>query len=160
MPPWWKNARGEWFVLGQFALITLLLFGPRDWALLPAWSAPWDRLAIGAAGLLILAGGLLCLAAVGNLGRNLSPFVCPKANSVLIERGVYRWMRHPIYSSLLLAAFGWALLVRGRLTLGYALLLFLLLDRKAAREECWLLERFPGYTAYRRRVRKFLPFLY
>jgi protein-S-isoprenylcysteine O-methyltransferase Ste14 len=34
------------------------------------------------------------------------------------------------------------------------------LDRKAAREERWLEEKFPDYPEYRRRVRKFIPFLY
>jgi protein-S-isoprenylcysteine O-methyltransferase Ste14 len=41
-------------------------------------------------------------------------------------------------------------------TLGMALLL----DAKARREEVWLLETYPAYAAYRRRVRRFFPYLY
>jgi len=31
---------------------------------------------------------------------------------------------------------------------------------KSRREEAWLTERFPGYDAYRRRTRRFLPGLW
>lgn len=57
-------------------------------------------------------------------------------------------------------AFGWGLWVHGWLTLGYALLLFVFFDLKSSREERWLREKFPGYDAYRRRVRKLIPFIY
>ena len=40
------------------------------------------------------------------------------------------------------------------------LALALLFDRKATLEERWLLQTFPGYAAYRRRVRKLIPRLY
>jgi protein-S-isoprenylcysteine O-methyltransferase Ste14 len=42
----------------------------------------------------------------------------------------------------------------------YAALLFLLFDAKARREERWLVEKFPSYAGYQRRVRKLVPFLY
>ncbi len=54
----------------------------------------------------------------------------------------------------------WALVVQSWLTLGYVVALFVFLDAKARREEKWLTERFPGYVAYQRRVRKLIPFVY
>jgi protein-S-isoprenylcysteine O-methyltransferase Ste14 len=65
-----------------------------------------------------------------------------------------------MYSGVIFAAFGWVLLARGWLTLGYVLAACVFLDVKVRREEKWLLERFPGYGAYRRRVRKLIPFVY
>lgn len=158
--PWWKNSRGELFVLCQFALFALIIFGPRT---LPGLS-PWGesaRLAGRVGGGLLLASGLfLGLAGVLSLGRNLTPFIVPKNGSVLREEGAYRLVRHPIYSGLLQMAFGWGLWVGGVLTLAHALLLFLLFDRKARREEEILRSVFPGYGAYARRVRRLLPFIY
>lgn len=159
-PPFWKNTRGEGYVLTQFVLIALILFGPRSVAGLPEWPASWTFATSVVGVLLIVAGGMLATAGTIKLGRNLTPFICPKAQSVLVERGAYRLVRHPIYSGLFFAACGWGLLVHSWLTLALALLLLLLFDRKAAREERWLLERFPGYADYRRRVRKLLPFVY
>jgi protein-S-isoprenylcysteine O-methyltransferase Ste14 len=158
--PWYKNSRGEWYVIVQFALFALIAFGPRTTAGLPAWSPPWRTFGSVAGAALMGTGALFAVAGVLKLGRNLTPFICPKGGSVLLEQGAYRLVRHPIYSGLLQAGFGWGLRVHGWLTLGYVLLLFVLLDLKARREERWLVERFPGYAAYRRRVRRFIPFVY
>ena len=158
--PWYKSSRGEWFVIGQFALFALIAFGPRSTTGLPVWSPAWRTFGSVAGPALMGAGGVLALAGALKLGRTLTPFICPKGGSVLLEQGPYRLVRHPIYSGLLQMALGWGLWVHGWLTIGYALLLFALLDAKARREERWLVERFPGYVAYRRRVRRFIPFVY
>jgi len=158
--PWYRNSRGEWYVISQFVLFALIAFGPRTLSVFPLWNGPWADAARLAGGALLAGGVLLALAGVSWLGRNLTPFVCPKAGSVLLERGPYRLVRHPTYGGLFLGALGWALWVQGWLTLGWALLLLLLFDRKAALEEAWLLRSFPGYAAYRKRVRKLIPFLY
>ncbi len=42
----------------------------------------------------------------------------------------------------------------------YVAALFVLLDVKSRREERWLVEKFPEYPAYQRRVRKLIPFVY
>ena len=157
--PWWKNSRGELFVIAQFVLFGLIAFGPRHVAPLPAWGPAWSAFGHAAGPLLMIAGAALVVAGAANLGRNLTPFVCPSAQSVLLERGAYRIVRHPIYSGLLLVAFGWGLRVNGLLTLGFGILLLVLFDRKASREEELLLLRFAGYAAYRDRVPKLIPFI-
>ncbi|MBM4118604.1 isoprenylcysteine carboxylmethyltransferase family protein, partial [bacterium] len=48
----------------------------------------------------------------------------------------------------------------GWLTLGYVLALFLLLDHKSRREERWLVAKHPEYAAYKKRVRRLIPFIY
>jgi protein-S-isoprenylcysteine O-methyltransferase Ste14 len=155
-----ENRRGEWYVIVQFALLALIACGPRTVAALPQWNPVVTGIG-RITGALIMAGGcILAMAGALNLGRNLTPFVCPKASSVLLERGAYRIVRHPIYSGLLQVSLGWALWVHGWLTLGYVVLLFVLFDGKARREEEWLVLRFPGYAAYRSRVRKLIPFIY
>jgi len=73
---------------------------------------------------------------------------------------VYRVVRHPMYCGVILAAFGWALLRQGWLTLGYALAGWVFIEAKVRQEERWLLERFPGYAAYQRRVCKLIPFVH
>jgi protein-S-isoprenylcysteine O-methyltransferase Ste14 len=144
-------------ILAQFVLFPLVAFGPRALPMFPEWGGAWA----GVVGGVLLAAGLgLALAGVLWLGRNLTPFASPRDGSVLLECGPYRLVRHPIYAGLFLAALGWAFWVRGFLTLGWALLLLLLLDRKASLEERWLTGRFPGYATYRQRVRKLIPFLY
>lgn len=157
---WWRGRRGEWYVVAQFVLFGLVAFGPRS----VGAAAPWPPSLAGPAGwlgaALMAAGVLLLLVAAGWLGRSLTALPAPKPDSTLVERGPYAIVRHPIYSAVLLLAFGWALVAPGTLTLLYAAVLMVLLDRKAAREERWLVERYPTYRDYQRRVRKLVPFVY
>jgi protein-S-isoprenylcysteine O-methyltransferase Ste14 len=48
----------------------------------------------------------------------------------------------------------------GWLTIGYAIILLVFFDIKSRREERWLSEKFSGYAAYQKRVRKLIPLLY
>jgi protein-S-isoprenylcysteine O-methyltransferase Ste14 len=158
--PWWKNSRGELFVLGQSVLFAMLIFGPRTLATFPDWSNAWQRFGQVTGALLMATGTVMAFAGTAKLGRNLTPFICPKANAVLLEQGAYRLVRHPIYSGILQLAFGWGLWVNGWLTLGYALLLGILFERKSRREEEYLRRTFPGYSVYSSRVKRLLPFVY
>src|SRR6476660_5017367 len=95
-PPWWHGPRGEWYVVGQLALIALVFFGPRTWPGLPAWP-PWiARAAVAAGATLMLAGGGLLLAGLVRLGPNLTPLPHPKSGGSLVESGPYRLVRHPM----------------------------------------------------------------
>lgn len=110
---------------------------------------------------LMLAGAALAIGGVLRLGSNLTPLPYPRDCSSLVESGAYAIVRHPIYSGLILGALGWALRVHGPLTLLYALALFAFFDVKSRLEERWLAEKFGDqYEAYRRRVRKLIPWLY
>ncbi len=156
---WWRGTRGEWYVVAQVALMALVLLGPRTVPGLPEWPAS-SFLPCRLAGLLLmLAGGALLFVSVFRHGRNLTPLPRPQAGATLIVSGPYRLVRHPMYTGGIGAAFGWALLVHGWLTLGYACALLVFVEFKARREERWLLEKFPGYADYQRRVPRLIPFV-
>jgi protein-S-isoprenylcysteine O-methyltransferase Ste14 len=155
----WLGERGEWYVVGQVILLVLLLIGPGSWPG-AAWTPPWTWLGRLVGGVLMAIGIAISLLACIQLGKNLTPLPQPRKDGALVVAGIYRVVRHPIYSGLILAAFGWALWVNGWLTVGYALALLVFLDLKSRREEIWLEQKFPEYRAYRQRVRKLIPYLY
>lgn len=109
---------------------------------------------------LFLLSGVLGLAGVVHIGRNRTPFPRPRQGSVLVQHGVYAWVRHPLYVSVIGASLGWSLLFQSAAALGFSLLLAPLFNAKARREEQWLREAFPGYADYARRVKRFIPGLY
>ena len=84
----------------------------------------------------------------------------PAANGTLLMRGPYRWIRHPMYAGLLLAAL--ALLLErptaARAAAWFALLALLLV--KLRHEERLLTAHFPGYRQYQGSTKRLIPFLY
>ena len=157
--PWWRNTRGEWYVVVQFILLGLVLVAP--WLVGgPAWPAPWSALARVLGVLLLLVGAALAAVGLLGLGRNLSPLPHPKADAVLVETGLYGLMRHPIYTGLIAGSLGWALIHNSWVTLLLAGVVFVFFDLKASREERALRARFPAYGRYAQRVRRFIPFIY
>lgn len=150
--------RGAWYVVVQGILIGLILFGPQGSRLIS--SEPITSI-LQSCGIAIgLLATVIMVIAVINLGKNLTPLPCPKDNAILIQGGLYQFVRHPIYFGVLLAALAWLLIFPGLYILIYAIGLFFLFDVKARREEVWLVERFPDYRDYQRRVKKLIPVIY
>lgn len=115
--------------------------------------------AIGATGLALTAAGVaLAIWARWHLGENWSASVTLKAEHELVRSGPYRYVRHPIYTGILMAMAGTALVlgeVRGFLALGIALISFY---AKARKEERWLAKEFgDGFEAHIRQTGMFLP---
>ena len=109
--------------------------------------------------------GMLAALGFGAFGvlhirRYLTPLPYPVDHSRLVTTGVYGLVRHPLYSSQLFAALGWTLFTLSLTQLAVLVLGFLFFDYKASKEEGWLTERHPEYTAYALRVRKFVPWIY
>ena len=150
--------RGAWYVVVQGILIGLILFGPQGSPLISSEPLTTILQSCGIA-IGLLACLIMVIAAI-NLGANLTPLPHPKDNSVLIQTGLYQYVRHPIYFGVLLAALAWLLIFPGLYILAYSICLFLFFDIKARREEVWLTERFSSYKEYQARVKKLIPGIY
>jgi protein-S-isoprenylcysteine O-methyltransferase Ste14 len=70
---------------------------------------------------------------------------------------VYRHVRHPIYGGIILAAFGWAMVMASPTAVILAVVLLFFFELKARREEVWLYEQDEEYAQYRASTRRFIP---
>lgn len=105
-----------------------------------------------------IAGGLLIAAwGAGALGAALRAHPAPAAEATLRTDGAYRWVRHPIYSGVLLTAAGTSAAAGTWRALGAFAALVGLLQVKARYEERLLRARFPGYQAYAAQTPRFVP---
>ena len=104
--------------------------------------------------LLMAAGAGLIWAALLNLGWRAA---APSTSDPLEAHGVYRRIRHPIYSGLLVE-FAGILLLKPSFTVLLAVVLgFVWLLIQTRLEELDLLQRMPAYREYMQRVPRFLP---
>ncbi|RMH37984.1 MAG: isoprenylcysteine carboxylmethyltransferase family protein [Nitrospirae bacterium] len=92
--------------------------------------------------------------------RNLQVFPEVKPGARLITDGPYRWIRHPMYSALLLVTLALILDEWSWWRAGWWLALAMILLVKLAYEEQALRETFPEYAAYQRRTFRLIPFIY
>jgi len=95
-----------------------------------------------------------------SIGIEFNYCVLPDRKGTLIETDPYRLVRHPMYCGGILIAFGWAFLVHGWLTNGYAVIMMAFFDFKSRREEEWLKNKLTGYSEYQKRVHKLISFIY
>ena len=103
--------------------------------------------------LIIIIASIFILIAIKDLGRNLSPFPKPKANSDLVTTGIYRFMRHPMYYSLIIISFGVFLTKLSIYHLCLTITLALLIKFKIILEEQYLKNKFKNYFLYKNAVK-------
>ena len=138
----------QFLILGYFVFFHPIQqpFGPQD---MIAWTLVTAGIAIGTWALLSM-----------RRGSKLRILPEPDANATFIIDGPYAFIRHPLYTALILLTFG--------LFLNYPVmshfvawsLLFVTLNIKLIHEEKLLLQIFPNYTKYQAVTHKLFPFVY
>jgi len=141
-------------------LCLILLVTPRPLPAMLSARVVLPGLFLPLVGILLVAAGLVfAVWARIELGGNWSSRVVIKEDHALVCGGPYRWVRHPIYSGMLLAVAGTALAIgewRGVLALSFAAIGILLRVRS---EETQMARNFPAYEQYRRRTAALIPFV-
>ena len=156
-----KNNRGTFLFYG------IIWVG--IWIVLVSWLSPdiiGDRVVpagIGFTliGLLITFSGLaFAIWARVHLGKNWSGMPAIREGHTLTRTGPYRFVRHPIYSGIILAFFGTAIGVGYFWTFSCVLLIFVLFVIKFRMEEKFLEEEFgEEYANYKREVKALIPYV-
>jgi protein-S-isoprenylcysteine O-methyltransferase Ste14 len=141
------------FVTLQGILFLLYLF-PFDTGHFPFGGFPGFQRFFGLLGSL---GMILVLISLVQLGASLSPFPTPVSTGNLNTTGVFRYVRHPIYSGILLSAYSFALFTDCWFRLLVAIGLHVLFFFKSRYEERLLQDRYPAYFEYMERAGRFIP---
>ena len=103
--------------------------------------------------LLIIISTIVMLISIKDLGGNLSPFPRPIFNGNLITSGIYRFIRHPMYYSLILISLGVFLTKLSLYHLCLTISLALIIKFKIILEEKYLIKKFKNYFIYTDKVK-------
>ena len=109
--------------------------------------------------------GVLCTFGIywlfSSIGSGITPTSATRKEHKLVTRGIYRWIRHPLYTigSSFIISFGmmadnWFITVFG-------ILAFILMASRTPKEEANLIEKFGDeYREYMKRTGRYLPRLF
>lgn len=138
-----------------------LLLGPGDWFfgnLLWQPFIPHTNLVYSAGLGICISGTLLAIWSRHMLGRNWSATVQLKQEHELVNSGPYRFVRHPLYTGLLVLFIGSAIMIGDLRGLLAVAIMFTSLWFKLRLEERWLLQHFGDrYSEYQHRTKMLLP---
>lgn len=138
------------FVLVQGLILGLLLFTQFDlgWSVKRFFWLGTTCEWIGIVGILV---------AALSLQRSLTAMPIPKANGKMTRQGLYRFVRHPMYTSVLLFSFGIALYYGNLYKYLLVGLLLTLFYFKSSYEESFLSQKYSDYSSYAKVTPRFLP---
>jgi len=90
----------------------------------------------------------------------MSIFPQPKMNGNLIVAGPYQFIRHPMYTAILLVCL--AIALSNPTTIKWIMYAVLLVNQliKLHLEESMLLKQYPEYEAYQKTTKKLIPYLF
>ena len=148
-----KRLKGNLLVLGQFILLGLLIFVPSSGLNTGGFSTFFVAISLVS---MFLGFVILALSALA-LGKSLTAHPMPSKNAVLVTDGLYRFVKHPIYSGLILLAFGLTIAGGFFPHVLFFIALVLLLNYKASFEEKLLASTYAGYAEYSKKTGRFIP---
>jgi protein-S-isoprenylcysteine O-methyltransferase Ste14 len=147
-------------ILLSFAWIAFFL--PLLWIVTPLFAFaeyPLHALPFTVGTVLLALGLWLFYRSHADLGTNWSITLQVRENHQLITRGVYRWIRHPMYLALLTFAVGQALVIPNWFVgPSDALVMAVLVALRVPREELLMREEFGSdYVAYSADTKRLIP---
>ena len=146
-----KTAYELILVFLQFFIISLHFF---QWKFLPEKQIiQFSPISFFMGILIIIIAIVIMLIAIKDLGRNLSPFPRPIKNSNLVTKGIYRFVRHPMYYSLIFISFGVFIIKLSIYYLCLSISLSLIIKLKIVLEEQYLNTKFKNYLLYKNEVK-------
>ncbi|MBI2569286.1 MAG: isoprenylcysteine carboxylmethyltransferase family protein [Candidatus Schekmanbacteria bacterium] len=152
-----NSLRVLWMVIAASVVMAIFM---RQVAVTELLLPPWLHDLLVA----VLIGGGMAIrwVAILSLGRMFTVDVAVQRDHALVETGVYRHVRHPSYTGLLVAFLGLGVYFANWLSLGVLLVpIGLALANRIAVEEAALARAFgPDYAAYRARTKRLLPGLF
>lgn len=145
-------SKNDFFLVAiQLVLLVAYLFDIPVFTLEVPDDVDFLHLVFAVFGILIIILGML------QLNKNLSPFPTPKKDAALMTGGLFKYVRHPIYTGILITTFFLAFYLNSGYKLIIFVLLLILFYFKTEYEEKALEEKFPEYESYKASTGRFIP---
>jgi protein-S-isoprenylcysteine O-methyltransferase Ste14 len=154
-----RRSDGRFWLFVAFIVLALIFW---RWFAARSGSVVWPQTITTniLADLATISGLILFIQSHRALGRNWSSEVVIQEKHELIEKGPYAYIRHPLYSGLLLMFMGMALYCGRKVCIIVLGCCFFGFYFKSQMEERLLGKSFPAYSEYKRRTKALIPFIW
>lgn len=153
----WEYIQGFDNILSVAMVYVIIQFACIIWLFL---QTDFQQIGLLDLGTLLIAGLVGCWAVISMRLDNINIVPALKDKHRLVTTGIYRYIRHPMYASVIL--FCAVLLTTNPDWINGLVFGILLVDLwlKLRHEERLLIERFPEYQDYQKRTERIIPFIY
>lgn len=103
---------------------------------------------------------LFAFLAMAEMKFRFNIFPRPLNSSTLITNGPFKFVRHPMYTSIIFITMIWVISEFSFLRLGVWIILVIILNIKLELEEKILSDKFSDYKDYKIKSKKLIPFIY
>jgi protein-S-isoprenylcysteine O-methyltransferase Ste14 len=146
-----NNRIKSWmFVVVQAVLLLLLIFFTDS-------STEPSKSVVILGNVLKIIGFIILLISIYDLRKSLTVMPAPKEHGVLQIKGLYKYVRHPMYVGVLTLSLGIAVSSGSALKYLIVFALYILFTYKARYEEKLLESKYPDYKSYMNKTRRFIP---
>ncbi len=104
-------------------------------------------------------GLIIILFAFLQLNKNLTPFPTPIESGTLIQAGLYKYIRHPIYTGIIIFSVFFGIFNESIWNIFIGFALFILFYFKSKYEESLLKKQYKDYDNYTKKTGRFFPFI-
>lgn len=95
--------------------------------------------------------------AIATFGTGITPSPVPSPRATLVTSGPFRWVRHPMYTAVMMAALGMTLRNASLSAIALLVAIGLFFNLKSRWEETRLMHTYVDYAEYLQRTGRFLP---
>jgi protein-S-isoprenylcysteine O-methyltransferase Ste14 len=109
--------------------------------------------------ILSILGLIIMLFAFLQLNKNLTPFPTPIESGKLIQAGLYKYIRHPIYTGIIIFSIFFGVFNECIWNISIGIALYILFYFKSEYEETLLKKQYKEYESYKLKTKRFFPFI-
>jgi len=160
----WRQQQGFRWIVGFIVVVIVLIahfFLPRHSTNFFTFSSNNSLVLQIIGSVLAITGLIIAIIARKTLADNWSSNIELKKNHKLITTGVYKYIRHPIYTGVDLMGIGTIIASQSFFVIFFLICMMLFFVFKMKKEETLLMKHFPKeYPEYKKKTKALIPFIY
>jgi protein-S-isoprenylcysteine O-methyltransferase Ste14 len=120
----------------------------------------WNNTLFAVGTIILISGIIVRLSALIQIGKGFSIKIEKNEEQKIIQNGLYKFIRHPLYLASIIQSLGSVIMLRSKWAWLFVPFTVIAVVLRIKQEEVFLAKEFNEYSAYQKNTKKLLPFIY